>query len=83
VTAKVSTWEHLKPHGFIPALPSPCRLDGKTSAKIANRDTFTQKIATTSNAAAGAWCLVKLTSEGTDPNGDVSHPWFVGFVLER
>ena len=83
VTAKVTTWEHSKPHGLIPGSPAPCRLDGKTSAKVANRDTFTQKIATTSNAAAGAWCLVRLTSEGTDPNGDLSHPWFVGFVLEK
>ncbi len=83
VSAKVSTWEHLKPAGVVPALPSPCQLDGPASAKVANGDTFTLKIATTSNAVAGSWCLVKLTSDGTDPNGDISHPWWVGFVLER
>ena len=80
---RVSTWEHLKPAGVVPALPAPCRLDGTTSAKVANGDTFRLKVATTSNAVAGSWCLVKLTSDGTDPNGDISHPWWVGFVLQR
>jgi hypothetical protein len=83
VTAKLTTWTDSKSHGSIPGSPAPCQLDGTTSATLANADTFTLKAATTSTANAGDWCLVRLTSEGTDPNGDTSHPWFVGFVLER
>jgi hypothetical protein len=83
VTAKLTTWTNSKAHGPIPGSPAPCQLDGTTSAMLANGDTFTLKAATTSAAAAGDWCLVRLRSEGTDPAGDSSHPWFVGFVLEK
>ena len=83
VTAKLTTWTNSKAHGPIPGSPAPCQLGGTTSAMVANGDTFALRASTTSSATAGDWCLVRLRSEGTDPGGDSSHPWFVGFLLER
>lgn len=83
VVASLARWSNSRANGIIPGAPDPCRLKGSTSTSVENGNSFTLKVGTTSNASAGKWCLVKFTSLGTDPNGDSSHPWYVGFILEK
>ena len=85
VTSKVSTWTGSMATGGSTPPPAPCRLVSGTPRSVANGGEFTLKVSATNKVSAGEWCLVALHSSlvTPDPNGDVSHPWFVGFILEQ
>jgi hypothetical protein len=69
--------------GVTPKPAAPCSLP-KTSWKVKNGGRFKMKIKTTSAAKADTWCVVRFKSSraATSAHGDLSHPWFVGFIID-
>ncbi len=77
VTAFVVSWEGSKAG----TASDPCAIVGKTSWKLANGGSFSLKVKAKAGKA-GKWCDVKLQSQAAPTaDGDVSHPWFVGFHI--
>lgn len=86
VTAKLASWSGSSLLSGAAPAPRPCRLPHKTW-KVVNGGSFQLEVATTAAAHAEInsqpWCVVKLTSAPivASPTGDLSHHWFVGFIL--
>ena len=82
VIADMHAWEHSSSRGGATPVPPFCSLP-KTSFTIGNGGTFSLKVTAKNSAKKNTWCVVRLVSQPVTAiaNGDVSHRWYVGFII--
>jgi hypothetical protein len=77
VTADVISWEGSK----AATAHDPCKLVGKSRWSVANGGSLQLDVGA-AKRSAGKWCVVQLQSAAAPtPDGDTSHPWYVGFHI--